>query len=151
MSPAIRTTRRWLAAHSVTLLRISLGLVILGFGFLKFFPHVSPAEPLAARTVHALTFGLVSGRPAVVTTAAVETILGLILLTGKGLRTGLVLMAGWLIGIMAPVVLFFGDLFPGYVPTLEAQYVLKDIILATAGMVIAAQALGARYTVGADR
>ena len=46
---------------------------------------------------------------------------------------------------------YFGDLFPGFVPTLEAQYVLKDIILAAAGAVVAAQALGARYTVGADR
>ena len=151
MSPTIRITRHWLAAHSVTLLRISLGLVILGFGVLKFFPHVSPAEALAARTVDALTFGLLTGRSAVVATAAVETVLGLIMLTGKGLRVGLVLMAGWLVGIMAPVVLFFGDLFPGFVPTLEAQYVLKDVILAAAGAVVAAQALGARYTVGADR
>jgi hypothetical protein len=77
----------------------------------------------------------------------VETVLGLILLTGKGLRIGMLLMAGWLAGIMAPVALFFGDLFPGFVPTLEAQYVLKDIILAAAGTVVAAQALGARYTI----
>ncbi len=151
MSPTIRITRRWLAAHSVTLLRVSLGLVILGFGVLKFFPHVSPAEPLVARTVDALTLGLLTGRPAVVTTAIVEAVLGLILLTGKGLRIGLILMAGWLLGIMAPLVLFFGDLFPGFVPTLEAQYVLKDVILAAAGAVVAAQALGARYTVSAER
>ena len=29
---------RWLARHSVDLLRISLGLVFFGFGVLKFFP-----------------------------------------------------------------------------------------------------------------
>ena len=151
MPTTIRITRSWLAAHSVTLLRISLGLVILGFGVLKFFPGVSPAEPLVMRTVDTLTLGLLTGTPAVVATAVVETVLGLILLTGKGLRIGLVLMAGWLLGIMAPVVLFFGDLFPGFVPTLEAQYVLKDIIVAAAGAVVAAQALGARYTVGDQR
>ena len=151
MTTAIRLTRGWLAEHSVTLLRISLGLVILGFGVLKYFPGVSPAEPLVARTVEALTFGMLTGHAAVVTTAVVETVLGLILLTGKGLRAGLVLMAFWLLGIMAPVVLFFGDLFPGFVPTLEAQYVLKDVILAAAGAVVAAQALGARYTVGGHR
>jgi hypothetical protein len=151
MSPTIRATRSWLVKHSVTLLRISLGLVILGFGVLKYFPGVSPAEPLVMRTVGTLTFGVLTGTPAVVATAVVETILGLILLTGKGLRIGVVLMAGWLVGVMAPVVLFFGDLFPGFVPTLEAQYVLKDIIVAAAGAVVAAQALGARYTVGPER
>jgi hypothetical protein len=147
----VRRTGGWLAEHSVTSLRVSLGLIILGFGVLKYFPGVSPAEGLAERTVNALTFGVLHGTAAVVATAIVETVLGLILLTGKGLRVGLVLMAGWLLGIMAPVVLFFGDLFPGFVPTLEAQYVLKDVILAAAGAVVAAHALGARYTIDADR
>jgi putative oxidoreductase len=44
---------------------------------------------------------------------------------------------------MSPLVLFYGDLFPG-APTLEAQYVFKDIVLAAAGLVIAARTLGAR-------
>ncbi len=38
---------------------MSLGLVFLWFGFLKFFPGLSPAQDLAARTVDKLTFGLV--------------------------------------------------------------------------------------------
>ena len=137
----------WLAAHSVTALRISLGLVILGFGALKYVPGASPAEPLVMRTVDALTFGLVSGTPAVVATAVVETVIGLILVTGIGLRAGLVLLAGTLLGWMSPLVLFFGDLFPGGLPTLEAQYVLKDAILAAAAAVVAARALGARYVI----
>jgi hypothetical protein len=58
---------------------------------------------------------------------------------------GLVAMAGWLVGIMAPVVLFPADMFPGFFPTLEAQYVLKDVVLAAAAAVVAAKALGARY------
>jgi putative oxidoreductase len=136
-----------LAAHSVDWLRISLGLVILGFGTLKYFPGASPAEDLAMRTTDALTFGLVSGTAAVVGTAIVETVIGLTLLTGVGLRVGLVAMAGWLVGIMAPVVLFAGEMFPGGLPTLEAQYVLKDVILAAAAAVVAARALGARYVV----
>jgi len=39
-------------------------------------------------------------------------------------------------------VLFPGDLFPGGLPTLEAQYVLKDIVLGAAAAVVAARALG---------
>jgi putative oxidoreductase len=135
----------WLAAHSVTALRISLGLVILGFGLLKFIPGASPAEALVMRTVDTLSLGLVSGTTAVVLTAVLETFIGLTLITGIGLRAGLVVMAGWMVGIMSPVVLFFGDLFPGFTPTLEAQYVLKDIIVGAAGAVVAAQALGARF------
>jgi len=50
------------------------------------------------------------------------------------------LLAVQLIGILAPVVLLTGRLFSGphHAPTLEGQYVLKDIILVAAGMVIAA-------------
>jgi putative oxidoreductase len=50
------------------------------------------------------------------------------------------------VGIMAPVVLFPGEMFPGGFPTLAAQYVLKDIILAAAWAVLAAHVLGARLT-----
>ncbi|WP_187368240.1 hypothetical protein [Nonomuraea terrae] len=64
--------------------------------------------------------------------------------TGRFLKTGLVLMAGAMVGFLAPLALFFTDMFPGGPPTLEAQYILKDIVLATAAMVIAARALGAR-------
>jgi putative oxidoreductase len=141
----IGTVASWLAAHSVTALRISLGLVIFGFGALKYFPGASPAEPLVMRTVDALTFGLVSGTPAVVATAVVETLIGLTLITGIGLRVGLVALAGTLLGWMSPLLLFPGDLFPGGLPTLEAQYVLKDLILGAAAAVVAARALGARY------
>ncbi|SRR5690606_40535210 len=136
---------RWLAAHSVSALRISLGLVILGFGALKYVPGASPAEGLAMQTTEALTFGLVSGTAAVVATAMVETLIGLVLLSGRFLRVGLIAMAGWLGGILAPVVLFPDQMFPGGLPTLAAQYVLKDIILVAAAAVVAAHALGARF------
>jgi putative oxidoreductase len=137
-------TARWLAAHSVAALRISLGLVILGFGALKYIPGASPAEDLAMQTTEALTFGIVSGQVAVVATALVETFIGLVLLTGRFLRVGLIAMAGWLGGILAPAVLFPEQMFPGGLPSLAGQYVLKDIILVAAAGVVAAHALGAR-------
>ncbi|WP_199435222.1 hypothetical protein [Qaidamihabitans albus] len=138
------TLAEWLAAHSVAALRISLGLVIAGFGALKYVPGASPAEGLVMQTTEALTFGVVDGRPAVLITAVLETLIGLSLLTGRGLRWCLVVMAGWLGGIMMPVVLFPGEMFPGGLPTIEAQYVLKDVILLAAAAVVAATALGAR-------
>ncbi len=146
----VRLVAVWLTAHSVTALRVSLGAVILGFGSLKFIPGASPAEDLVMRTTDVLTFGLVTGTVAVVATAVLETFIGFTLLTGIGLRVGLVAMAGWLVGIMMPVVLFPADMFPGFFPTLEAQYVLKDVILAAAAAVVAAKALGARYVLTPD-
>lgn len=139
--------RQWLNRYSIDMLRISLGLVFALFGFLKFFPGVSPAEDLAIRTVETLTLGVVSGSVALWVTAAVECFIGLTLATGRLLKAGLATLGFALVGILSPVVLFFGDLFPG-APTLEAQYVLKDLVLAAAGMVVGAAALGSRLTDG---
>ncbi|MDC7120313.1 DoxX family protein [Cellulomonas fimi] len=141
---AVAALARVLTRHSVTVLRISLGLVFLGFGVLKFFPGVSPAAELAQRTIGELTLGLVGPTAALLLTAVLETVIGLTLVTGRFLRTGLVLLAGALVGIMSPLVLFFDELFPAGGPTIVAQYVLKDVVLAAAGAVIAAVALGAR-------
>ena len=148
--PALSRIAETLTAHSIDWLRISLGLMILGFGALKYFPGASPAEDLVQRTTDVLTFGIVNGTAASVGTALLETFIGLSLLTGVGLRLGLVAMAGWLVGIMTPVVLFAGDMFPDGLPTLEAQYVLKDVILAAAAAVVAARVLGARYVIADD-
>lgn len=141
----VRRVRDWLNRYSIDLLRVSLGLVFTLFGVLKFFPGASPAEGLAMRTVDALTLGVVTGSAALWLTAIVETFIGLTLVTGRLLRAGLVALGFALVGILSPVVLFFGDLFPG-APTLEAQYVLKDLVLAASGLVIGAAALGSRLT-----
>ena len=50
-----------LNAHSITVLRISLGLVFLVFASFKFVPGLSPAEDLAVATIEKLTFGMVTG------------------------------------------------------------------------------------------
>jgi uncharacterized membrane protein YphA (DoxX/SURF4 family) len=139
----IARTSAWLNAHSVTLLRISLGLTFLAFGALKFVPGLSPAEDLVVATIDRLTFGLISGSSALVLTAVMETVIGLTLLTNRFVKVGLVALAGALVGIMSPLVLFAGEMF-GNGPTIEAQYVFKDIVLAAAGLVVAAYALGGR-------
>jgi uncharacterized membrane protein YphA (DoxX/SURF4 family) len=135
----------WLARHSIDVLRVSVGLVFLGFGALKFFPGVSPAEDLVVRTIDTLSLGIVTGQGALILTAVMECFIGITLITGKLLKLGLLVLGGSLVGIMSPLVLFYADMFPG-APTLEAQYVFKDIVLVAAGLVIAARALGARLT-----
>jgi uncharacterized membrane protein YphA (DoxX/SURF4 family) len=137
---------RWLVAHSIALLRIGMGLVFLGFGVLKFFPGISPIEDLATRTTHVLTLGLLSGHAAMDFVAGLECLIGLCFLTGRFLRVGVWLMAAQMIGAMSPLLIYPGELFikPYFAPTLAAQYIIKDIILVAAGMVIAATWTGAR-------
>ncbi len=129
---------------SITLLRISLGLVFLGFGLLKFVPGLSPVEGLVERTMSLLTFGLLTGGVATGVVAAMETTIGLSLLTGRYLRLGLGLLGIAMVGILSPIVLFPDRLFFAravFAPTLEAQYVLKDVVLLAAALVVAAAAL----------
>jgi putative oxidoreductase len=145
----------WLARHSISLLRISLGLVFLGFGVLKFVPGLSPAEPLAARTLDILMLGLVPTQVGLMCVATLESIIGLLLLSGRWMRLALGLLAIELIGILSPIVLLPADMFRApLAPTLEGQYVLKDVIVGAAGLVVAARTLGARLVVdrrAADR
>ncbi len=143
---------RWLMRYSLTALRISMGAVLLGFGILKYFPGMSPAENLALATTHLLSFGLV---PAVVPSAVamaliatLECTIGVLLLSGRWMRLAMCLLAGQLAGIISPAVLLVGRLFSGphHMPTLEGQYVLKDVVLLAAAMVIATTVRGAALT-----
>ena len=145
MANAVDRFRAFLIAYSLQILRVCLGLVFLGFGVLKFFPGLSPAEAIASATVDRLTFGLVTGHNAVLLTAVTETVIGLTLVTGRFLRVGIVVLGGALVGIMSPLALFTAELFP-HGPTLMGQYVLKDIVLAASALVVCAYALGDRLT-----
>ena len=136
-----------LAAHSITVLRVSLGLVFLVFGAFKFVSGASPAEDLAVATVDKLTLGVVTGGAALLLTAVMETVIGLTLVTGRFVRVGLVVLATALGGILSPLVLFPDQMWNGHGPTLTGQYVFKDIVLVAAGLVVAAHTLGARLRV----
>ena len=66
------------------------------------------------RTVDTLTLGVITGHPALLLTAVMECFIGITLVTGKLLLvSGLLVLGMSLVGIMSPLVLFFGDLFPG--------------------------------------
>lgn len=129
---------RW----SIPMLRVSLGLVFLVFGVLKFFPGVSPIEALVARTWNVLSFGVVTGYPALAITAAMESLVGILLVFGVFQRFALALLAVTFIGILSPLVFFTGELFTP-APTLTAQYICKDIVLVCAALVVASRALKA--------
>lgn len=144
---------RWLMRHSITALRISMGAVIFGFGFLKYFPGVSPAEGLVLAATRVLTFGLLPDGLVMVLLATLECTIGLLLITGRWLRLTSYLFTFWVLGILSPIVLLPGRIFAGphHMPTLEGQYVLKDVILFAAAMVIATTVRGGAITDGAHR
>ncbi|GAA1951684.1 DoxX family protein [Agromyces allii] len=133
--------QRFLARTSVPSLRVALGLVFLVFGALKFLPGVSPVEGLVSRTWNALSFGLIDGYAALALTATLEVLVGLTLVTGVFVRIGLLALAGTFVGIFSPLVFFGSELFTTAGPTLTAQYILKDVVLVAAAMVVAATAL----------
>ena len=143
---------RWLVAHSIAILRVSLGAVFFAFGLLKYFPGVSPAQDLVEQTTNILTFGLVPGSVALVAVATLECVIGLCLISGRGLRAAVYMLSVQLIGILSPAVLLAARLFDGPhgAPTLEGQYVLKDVILVGAALVIASTVGGARLMSAPD-
>lgn len=136
----------WMARNSVSLLRVSLGVVFLWFGALKFFPSLSPAQDLAARTIEALSLGLVGPSLSLPALAAWECLIGLGLLWRRTTRAALLLMALQMLGTLTPLVLFPAEAFtrPPFAPTLEGQYIIKNLVLVSAGLVIGATVRGGR-------
>ena len=142
----------WMARCGITLLRVSLGAVFLWFGFLKFFPDLSPAQSLAGDTIEKLTFGAIPADTAVIILAVWECLIGLGLLFGVFLRTTLFLLWTQMLGTVTPLFLFPDACFTHvpYAPTLEGQYIIKNAVLVSAGIVIGATVRGGRPRVERD-
>ena len=114
----------------LTLLRISMGIICLAFGAMKFFHECSPAEELAVRTILKLTLGVMPERPGVLLLAVWECTVGLLLVAGKRKRTAL---CGFTPFLLFPSLLFKQE---PYGITLAGQYIIKNIIIASAAMVV---------------
>lgn len=126
------------AYSAIGLLRVSVGIVYLWFGALKFFIGLSPAEQLAMQTIHKLTFGLINDHTNLLLLAGWECLIGVLLITGKFVKTALYLLFPHMICTFSPFIFFPGDTFR-YVPyglTLTGQYIVKNIIIIAAGVVL---------------
>ncbi|MDZ7317153.1 MAG: DoxX family protein [candidate division KSB1 bacterium] len=129
---------RWMSRWGILLLRISLGIVFFWFGLLKFFPGLSPAQELAVRTISVLSFGLLPAKVSLLILATWEVLIGLGLIFGVQLRLTLLLLFLQMLGTMTPLLLFPHEVFTRipYAPTLEGQYIIKNIVIISAGFVI---------------
>jgi uncharacterized membrane protein YphA (DoxX/SURF4 family) len=143
----------FLARVSVPTLRIGLGIVFFWFGVLKFFPGLSPAQDLAARTIETLSGGLVQPAVSLPVLATWECLIGLGLLFGVFMRATLLLLAIQMAGTLTPLVLFPGEVFTRipYAPTLEGQYIIKNAVLISAAIVLGATVRGGRLVADGSR
>lgn len=142
----------WMANNGVLLLRISVGLVFFWFGFLKFFPELSPAEELATRTIETLTFGFIQPEVSLPVLAAWEVLIGLGLITGKFMRITILLLFTQMMGTVTPLFLFPDETFKvfPYALTLEGQYIIKNIVLVSAAIVVGATVRGGNMVADRD-
>ncbi len=134
----------WMARYGVTALRLALGIVFLWFGVIKFVPGWSPAADLAIRTIEQLTLGIVPASVSLLVLAAWESLIGIGLLLGKLLRVTLLLLFLQMPGTMLPLLFFPSETFVHfpYSPTLEGQYIIKNLVMVSAALVIGATVRG---------
>jgi len=136
----------WMAQNGIKLLRISIGVIFIWFGGLKFFPGLSPAEELALSTINLLTFGVVPASVAQFGLALFEVTIGVLMLSGKFLRLTILLLLVQMAGTMSPIILFPDLVFKHapYALTIEGQYIIKNFVVISAAIVIGATARGGK-------
>ncbi len=135
-----------MADHAVTFTRVALGVIFLWFGFLKFFPGLSSEEPIATRTMRAISFGLLEPSVSRPLLAAWECAIGVGLLMNKALRFTLLLLFVQMLGTLMPLVIFPAETFKIFpiVPTLQGQFILKNLVIISAAIFIGATVRGGR-------
>jgi uncharacterized membrane protein YphA (DoxX/SURF4 family) len=143
-----RRITRWMADHGLLLLRIALGIVFLWFGVLKLIPGASPAEALAGQTIERLTGGLVPAETAVPILAVWEVAIGIGLFIGRAMRVTLFLLFVQMLGTITPLFLFPTETFSQFpwAPTLEGQYIIKNVVIVAAAIVLGATVRGGELT-----
>lgn len=128
-----------MAKHGLALLRISIGLVYFWFGALKLIPGASPAEVLIRES-----FSFLPMQFFIPFLAFWEIIIGLGFISGGLTRLVILLMLLQMVGAASPILLNPTAVFTTFpfVLTLEGQYIVKNIVLIAAAMVIGATVRG---------
>lgn len=131
----------WMARYGLTLMRVALGVVFFWFGALKLAPGLSPAEDLVRNTIYFVNPDLF-----LPVLAIWEMLIGLGLLTGKFMRTTLLLLFLQMPGTALPLLILpevCYTVFP-FGLTLEGQYIVKNLALISSGIVLGSTVRGGR-------
>ncbi len=137
-----KSITKWMAGVGYIFLRIGLGIVFFWFGMLKFFPGMSPAEGLVRNTIYFIDPDIF-----VPILAGWEVLIGIGLITGKFMRVTLLLLYLQMPGTALPLILLpdvVWNIFP-YGLTLEGQYIIKNLVLIGAGLVLGGTVRGGRF------
>lgn len=139
IDPIDRILTRWLARYSIPILRVSLGVVFFWFGALKLFPGLSPAEDLVRNTIFFVDPDLF-----LPVLALWEMAIGLGLIFGKFMRLTLLLLFMQMPGTILPLFILPDVTWQHipYSPTVEGQYIIKNLVLIGAGLVLGATVRG---------
>lgn len=133
----------WMSRYGLLVLRIGLGIVFFWFGALKFFPGLSPAEGLVRNTIYFINPDLF-----LPVLAAWETLIGIGLIWGKYMRLTLLLLFLQMPGTALPILVLPDVVWTNF-PfglTLEGQYIIKNLVLIGAGLVLGATVRGESKT-----
>ena len=120
------------------ILSISIGIIYLWFGLLKFFPGLSPADMLAKQTISLLTFHIIPENLGILLLAIIEVAIGLCLIFNFQLKKVIVVALIHLVLTFIPVV-FFPEISFSDAPfslTLVGQYIIKNIVIISALLMI---------------
>lgn len=136
-----RRITRWMAQNGMTILRIGLGIVFLWFGALKLVPGLSPAEALVRNTTY-----FVDPDWFLPVLAVWEMAIGLGLIVGKFMRLTLLLLFLQMPGTALPLVVLPDAVWTQFPHglTLEGQYIIKNLVLIGAGLVLGGTVRGGR-------
>lgn len=125
--------RRW----GYLSLRVSLGIIFIWFGVLKPI-GLSPAEPLVIATVRWLP--IFDGALWVIIIGWWEVAIGVTFLFQRTVRIAIALLALQMVGTLMPLIFlpevtFQAGRFP-YGPTMEGQYIIKNLLIISAALVV---------------
>ena len=131
----------WMARYGLLIMRLGLGIVFFWFGALKLVPGLSPAEELVRNTIYFVNPDLF-----LPVLAVWEMVIGLGLITGVFMRLTLLLLFLQMPGTALPLLVLpeiTWTAFP-YGLTLEGQYIIKNLALIGAALVLGGTVRGGR-------
>lgn len=125
----------WLLNHGPKFLRYSLAIIFIWFGALKIF-NVSPAAELVKATVT-----IIKPEIFLPILGLWEITIGICFLFRKFLRIGIAILIPQMIGTFLPLITLTYKVFQNgnlLAPTLEGQYIIKNLFIIGAAMVVGA-------------
>ena len=113
------------------ILAITIGIVYVWFGSLKFFSFLSPAEILAKKTIKFLTLGVIPSDISIILLAILEVSIGILLLFNLFRKKVLIVALGHMVLTFVPLFLFTEDSFMmlPFSFSLLGQYIFKNIVI----------------------